>query len=92
MAALAAAEAFLPDVLLLDIGLPRMSGFEVAQHLRTQPHLRHALLIALTGYGDAQTRARAARVGFDTHMTKPADVDRLLALLADPGSARQSGR
>jgi CheY-like chemotaxis protein len=91
LAALDAAEAFLPEVVLLDIGLPGMNGFEVAQHLRTQPHLRDALLVALTGYGDAQTRMRAAQVGFDAHMTKPADLDRLLALLTHPRGARPSG-
>jgi CheY-like chemotaxis protein len=89
VAALEAAEAFLPEVVLLDIGLPRLDGFAVAQRLRDRPHLRDALLIALTGYGDADTRARAARAGFDSHMTKPADVERLLPMLADPQAARR---
>jgi CheY-like chemotaxis protein len=88
-AALEAAQVFLPDVLLLDIGLPRIDGFEVARRLRGSPHSRDALLVALTGYGDAEARSRSAQAGFDVHMTKPADVPRLLRLLADPLSARR---
>lgn len=91
LAAIRAAEAFLPDVVVLDIGLPGLNGFEVAQRLRMQPPLREALLIALTGYGDAETRLRSVQAGFDSHMTKPADVDRLLQMLADPGATRQAG-
>ena len=87
--ALREAEGFLPDAVLLDIGMPGMSGFEVAQQLRKQAHASVALLVALTGYGDAGTRSRAAAAGFDSHMTKPADLDRLLAMLADPNAARQ---
>ena len=90
LAALEAAEAFLPEVVLLDIGLPGINGFEVAQRLRGQPKSQDALLIALTGYGDAETRSRAAQAGFDSHMTKPADVQRLLPMLADPQAARQA--
>jgi signal transduction histidine kinase len=90
VAAVEAAQAFLPEVVLLDIGLPRLDGFGVAQRLRGQPLLRDALLIALTGYGDAETRSRAAQAGFDSHMTKPADIERLLPMLADPRAARQA--
>ena len=76
--------------MLLDIGLAGINGFEVAQRLRRQPKSQDALLIALTGYGDAETRSRAAQAGFDSHMTKPADVQRLLPMLADPQAARQA--
>ena len=86
--ALSLAAAFRPDAVLLDIGLPGMSGFEVAQRLRGMPAGRDALLVALTGYGEAQSRQRSAQAGFDVHMVKPADLDRLLALLADPQRAR----
>jgi CheY-like chemotaxis protein len=88
MAALKIAEDFRPDVVLLDIGLPGMNGFEVAHRLRAQPESRDALLIALTGYGEAESRSRSAKAGFDFHMVKPADVNLLLSMLANPQQAR----
>jgi CheY-like chemotaxis protein len=91
MEALRIAEDFRPDVVLLDIGLPGMNGFEVANKLRQQPESRNALLIALTGYGEAESRSRSAQAGFDFHMVKPADVNVLLSLLANPQQARQGG-
>jgi signal transduction histidine kinase/PleD family two-component response regulator len=90
MAALKIAEGFRPDVVLLDIGLPGMNGFEVAHRLRTLPESRDALMIALTGYGEAESRMRSAQAGFDFHMVKPADVNLLLSMLADPQQARRS--
>jgi signal transduction histidine kinase/DNA-binding response OmpR family regulator len=90
MAALKIAEDFQPDVVLLDIGLPGMNGFEVAHRLRNQPHSRDALLIALTGYGEAESRTRSVQAGFDFHMVKPADVNLLLSMLADPRAARKA--
>lgn len=87
--ALDIARAFRPEVVLLDIGLPGMNGFEVARGLRAQPESRDALLIALTGYGEAESRTRSAQAGFDFHMVKPADVNLLLAMLADPAQARK---
>lgn len=89
-AALAMAREFRPDVVLLDIGLPGMNGFEVAHGLRSQPESRDALLIALTGYGEAESRTRSAQAGFDFHMVKPTDVNLLLSMLADPQEARRS--
>jgi signal transduction histidine kinase len=86
--ALAIAQAFQPDVVLLDIGLPGMNGFEVANRLRSDPASRGALLIALTGYGEAESRQRSAQAGFDFHMVKPADVNLLLAMIADPQRVR----
>jgi signal transduction histidine kinase/DNA-binding response OmpR family regulator len=88
-AALQIAQEFRPDVVLLDIGLPGMNGFEVAQCLRAQQGCHDALLIALTGYGEAESRTRSAQAGFDFHMVKPADVNLLLSMLADPQRARQ---
>ena len=90
MAALKIAQDFRPDVVLLDIGLPGMNGFEVAHRLRAQPECRDALLIALTGYGEAESRSRSAQAGFDFHMVKPADVNLLLSMLADPQRARRA--
>jgi CheY-like chemotaxis protein/two-component sensor histidine kinase len=69
-----------PDVILLDIGLPRMDGYAVARHLRSLPDLATTRIIALTGYGhDASERVRAA--GMDRHLIKPVDADELLAAL-----------
>ena len=90
MAALKVAEDFRPDVVLLDIGLPGMNGFEVAHRLRNQPASRDALLIALTGYGEAESRSRSTQAGFDFHMVKPADVNLLLSMLANPQQARKA--
>jgi signal transduction histidine kinase len=87
--ALQIAGEFRPDVVLLDIGLPGMNGFEIANRLRSLPCCREALLIALTGYGEAESRFRSAQAGFDFHMVKPADVPLLLAMLADPQQARK---
>jgi signal transduction histidine kinase len=88
--ALAIAREFRPEVVLLDIGLPGMNGFEVAHGLRNQPESQGALLIALTGYGEAESRNRSAQAGFDFHMVKPADVNLLLSMLADPQQARRT--
>jgi len=88
--ALSVAREFCPNVVLLDIGLPGMNGFEVAHGLRNQPESRDALLIALTGYGEAESRTRSAQAGFDFHMVKPADVNLLLTMLANPQEARKA--
>jgi len=79
--ALRMAEEFLPDVVLLDIGLPVMDGYEVARRLRDHPALSRARLIALTGYGQESDRHRAQEAGFDMHIVKPLNMDRLAALL-----------
>ena len=77
-------------MVLLDIGLPGMNGFEVAHRLRALPECRDALLIALTGYGEVESRSRSVQAGFDFHMVKPADVNLLLSMLADPQKARKA--
>jgi PAS domain S-box-containing protein len=77
--AVAAAAEFAPEVVLLDIGLPGMDGFEVARRLRTMPALAGALLVAMTGYDSAQDRAHARAAGFDEYLVKPVDLDRLRA-------------
>jgi signal transduction histidine kinase len=82
MAALDAARAFVPEVVLLDIGLPNMDGYEVARRLRQEPALSGALLVALTGYGQEQDRRRSLEAGFDIHLVKPVDPDELEAILA----------
>jgi two-component system CheB/CheR fusion protein len=82
-AALRAAAAEAPDIVLVDIGLPGMNGYEVARHLREQPGLKHVTLVALSGYGRDEDKARALAAGFHLHLTKPVDPDRLQALMAE---------
>ena len=82
--ALALAEHWLPEVVLLDIGLPGMSGYEVARRMAQQPWRRGARLIALTGWGQPEDRRRSAEAGFDAHLVKPVDLQTLLQLLAAP--------
>jgi PAS domain S-box-containing protein len=80
--AISAATAYRPDVVLLDLGLPVMSGIDVARQLRQQPETAHALLVALTGWGQAEDRARTREAGFDHHLTKPADPSAIADLLS----------
>src|SRR5262249_2623641 len=79
-AALAAAETFQPEVVLLDIGLPGMDGYKVARRLREQPVGQKALLVALTGYGQQEDRHRSSEAGFDHHLVKPVDHELLRSL------------
>jgi CheY-like chemotaxis protein len=82
-AALAAAEAFHPDVVLLDIGLPGMSGYDVARRLKEAPWFGRGVLVAMTGYGSAGDRRRSEESGFARHLVKPVDVPTLQTLLAE---------
>jgi CheY-like chemotaxis protein len=70
-----------PDVALVDVGLPRLDGYEVARRVRATPQRRDMLLIALTGYGLAGDRDRALKAGFDLHLVKPVDPEKLLDVL-----------
>lgn len=79
--ALETAELHRPDVAFLDIGLPKMSGLDVCRRLREQPWGRSMLIVALTGWGQAEDRRRSEDAGFDAHLVKPVDFDKLLALL-----------
>jgi CheY-like chemotaxis protein len=76
------AEAFQPDVILLDIGLPKLNGYEVAQRIRHQPWGQAMVLIALTRWGQAPDRERSTAAGFDHHLVKPVDPAELMHLLA----------
>ena len=73
-----------PQVILLDIGLPRMDGYEVARRLRQDPRTSGVTLVAMTGYGQPEDRRRTGEAGFDHHLVKPADLDELAELLAQP--------
>ncbi len=79
--ALAQLEAFEPSAAVIDIGLPGMDGYELAAEIRRRLAGRPMRLIAFTGYGGADDIARATRAGFDAHLVKPVDIDRLLAVL-----------
>ncbi len=79
--AVSAAADFLPEVVLLDIGLPGMDGFEVARQLRAMPSLESTLIVAMSGYGRDEDRAEGKRAGFDEYMVKPVDLDALRGLL-----------
>ncbi len=81
LAAVAAAAAFRPDVALLDIGLPGLNGYEVAIAIREQPWGQTMILVALTGWGQAEDRRKSAEAGFNAHMVKPIEHDELLQLL-----------
>jgi CheY-like chemotaxis protein len=81
-AALAYASAQQVQAFVLDIGLPDMSGYELATRLRKIPGCDNAILIALTGYGQEHDRAQAREAGFDHHLTKPADTQQLVAALS----------
>jgi CheY-like chemotaxis protein len=80
--ALQHAATFKPDVVLLDIGLPGMDGYEVAQKMRELPGLRNIRLVAVTGYGRSDDRRRAREAGFDDHLTKPVEFAVLERMLA----------
>jgi CheY-like chemotaxis protein len=82
--ALAAVASFQPQLVLLDIGLPGINGFEVASRIRQQPALKNVLLAALTGYSQEEDRQRCQAAGFDYHLVKPVTLKTLLALLGDP--------
>ena len=79
--AIEAAAEFGPDIVLLDIGLPGLNGYEVAERLRQDARFADTVLIAITGWGAEQDRRRAQQAGFDHHMTKPVDVATLRPLL-----------
>jgi signal transduction histidine kinase len=81
--ALREAEAFHPEVILLDIGLPGMDGYEVARRLRKQPGSRDARIVAVSGYGQAEDRERSRAAGFDDHLLKPVPPARLLDVVRE---------
>jgi CheY-like chemotaxis protein len=88
--ALRAAQEFAADVVLLDIGLPGMDGFEVARRLRQLPALAGAVLVAVTGYGRAADRLRGAEVGFNHYLIKPLSPAALEGVLGGPAALAPS--
>jgi CheY-like chemotaxis protein len=79
--ALALAQEQKPEVILLDIGLPRMNGYRVAEHLRQQPETKDAVIIAVTGHGQPSDRRRSKEAGINLHWLKPINSEKLLRLL-----------
>jgi signal transduction histidine kinase/response regulator RpfG family c-di-GMP phosphodiesterase len=88
--AIQAAADFRPDVALLDIGMPRMNGYETAQSIRQHPWGKSMVLVALTGWGQEEDKRRATEAGFDHHLTKPVGPDALEKLLAAVSQVRSS--
>jgi PAS domain S-box-containing protein len=82
------AATFRPDVALLDIGMPRMNGYEVARHIRAQPWGKNTVLVALSGWGQEKDKRRSTEAGFDHHLTKPVEPAALERLLAGLREAR----
>ena len=92
--ALAHFERHEPDAALLDLGMPKMTGLDVARAIRGQPAGRKVTMIAVTGWGQSRDRRDVLEAGFDHHTTKPVDPDHVLRLLLMPVQARgdiQSG-
>ncbi|MFL6276161.1 MAG: PAS domain S-box protein [Blastocatellia bacterium] len=87
-AALAAAHSFYPQVVVLDIGLPGMDGYEVARQLRGDTRMQNVILIAMTGYGQSEDHKRSMRAGFDHHLVKPLDLDVLQAIIVSHAQSR----
>jgi CheY-like chemotaxis protein len=80
--ALEAALGFRPNLIVLDIGLPGMNGFEVAKKIRNEPELAEVVLVAMTGYGQEADKQRSRESGFDHHLVKPASFDDVKRILA----------
>jgi CheY-like chemotaxis protein len=81
-AALEEARSFKPDVVFLDLNLPKMDGYEVARRLRKEPAMSGMALVAITGYGHEEERRRTREAGFHSHLLKPVDFDTLRELLS----------
>ena len=83
VAAVAAAKAHKPDVVVMDIGMPGMNGYEAARLIRQEAAGEKMVLIALTGWGQSSDKTQASLAGFDHHLVKPIDYDSLMSCLAD---------
>lgn len=87
-----ASEAQRPQVVLLDIGMPKLDGYEACRRIREQPWGQEMFLIALTGWGQEEDRRRTEEAGFDYHMVKPVDSTKLMDLLASLSSQGERAR
>lgn len=91
LSAIEMAQSFKPQVAILDIGLPRADGYEVAKALRAQPATERSILVALTGYGQQSDKQAASEAGFDRHLVKPARLDELLREIERAGAGDKCG-
>lgn len=89
-AAVAEAKAFIPDIVLLDIGMPGMNGYDVARAIRAEPLLKKAVLVAQTGWGQEEDRRKSREAGFDGHLVKPIDFKAMQTLIASVLAEKQS--
>lgn len=87
--ALRLADAFHPQVFLLDIGLPEMDGYHLARHLREQPNFQDSLMVAISGYGGPSYRAQGMEAGFDVYLVKPVDPTAMEELLDQWGTGKR---
>jgi signal transduction histidine kinase len=87
--AVAEAEAFVPDVALLDLGMPTVSGYDACRRMRAAPWGARMLLVAVSGWGQAEDRRRSRDAGFDQHLVTPLDATALEAVLANPALGRR---
>jgi CheY-like chemotaxis protein len=87
LGAIDAAARYQPHIVLLDIGLPGLDGYEVARRMRSEPWGKQVTLVAVTGWGQAEDRERSKNAGFDAHLLKPVDHDALVKLLAEIGTS-----
>jgi CheY-like chemotaxis protein len=86
--AISETEVFRPDALLLDLGLPDLDGVMVCKAIKSQPWGKETVVVALSGWGQEEDKRRTAEAGFDAHLTKPARIEQVTALLERPAPAR----
>lgn len=89
--ALNLARKSLPEAMILDIGMPGITGDQVAREIRREPWGANVLMVAVTGWGQPEDKERASAAGFDHHLTKPVDPDRMEQLLVEFASGQGSG-
>ncbi|MFM0341893.1 response regulator [Paraburkholderia fungorum] len=80
-----------PEVAIIDVGMPDVDGFDVARAVRSDRHLDHVVLVALTGYAVESDKSRALAAGFDYHLTKPLSLERLQYILANRTGGKLGG-
>ena len=87
-AAIQASEEFSPDVVLLDIGMPGMNGYQVCETIKRKPALKKTVVVAQTGWAEGQRGSRSQEAGFDHHLVKPVHINTLASLLSSIASNR----
>ncbi|MES3001873.1 MAG: response regulator [Pseudomonadota bacterium] len=90
-AAVASAEEFAPEIALIDLGMPKLNGYEVCKRIRLLPRGKDVTVVAVTGWGQPDDRRRSAEAGFDRHLVKPVDPSALTLLLGEVAQARRGG-